>query len=61
MAEKNEEVQEYATLRVKAETSRKLKVLSGLKDKSQIDVIAELVDSAFMMAVSLAAKNIGKE
>ena len=58
MTEKNEEVQEYATLRVKAETSRQLKVLSGLKDKSQIDVIEELVRKAFETAVSLAAKNI---
>ena len=47
---------EYASLRILAETNRKLKVLSGLKDKPILAVVEELVSREYITSLSLAAK-----
>jgi hypothetical protein len=56
MGKKEDDSREYASLRVLAETARKLKVLSGLKDQPIIAVLEEMVDKEYVTSLSLAAK-----
>jgi 6-phosphogluconate dehydrogenase len=56
MADKEDNGTEYSSLRVLAETNRKLKVLSGLKDKPIIAVLEEMVNKEYIVSLSLAAK-----
>lgn len=53
MSEDNgkENVTEYASLRIKAKTNRKIKVLAGLDDMSSLEVVEILVDKAYRKAL----------
>jgi len=56
MSNRNDEGQEYASLRILAGTNRKLKVLSGLVNKSSLAIVETLVDREYTKQVTKAAK-----
>jgi len=58
MSENEGNPTEYASLRIKAATNQKIKVLSGLLDKSSLEIVGELVDEAYARTLVEAASTI---
>jgi len=56
MDKNNDEGPEYASMRVLAETNRKLKVLSGLVGKSSLSIVKALVDKEYTRQLARAAR-----